>query len=70
MHSPGDLGSHNLEFGSVDERSGALRTCQIKALIFKGIKVSVFYLKWYLKDSYIFNDCRAVSIFSIVFSIC
>ena len=41
MHSPDDLGSHNLEFGSVDERSGALRTCQMKILIFKEIKVSV-----------------------------
>ena len=42
MHSPDDLGSHNLEFGSVDERSGALRTCQIKVIIFKGIKVSKY----------------------------
>ena len=41
MHSPDDLGSHNLEFDSVDECSGALRTCQMKGLTIKGIKVSV-----------------------------
>ena len=34
-----------MEFDSVDECSGALRTCQIKVLTIKGIKVSVLSLK-------------------------
>ena len=44
MHSLDDQGSHNLEFGSVDECSDALRTCQMKTLLLKRIEVSVLSL--------------------------
>ena len=41
MHSLDDQGSHNLEFGSVDECSDALRTCQMKVSLLTRIKALI-----------------------------
>ena len=55
MHSLDGLGSHNLEFGSVDECNDALRTCQMKVSLLKRIKVSVLSLGLILPMIFILN---------------